>query len=80
MEAQQSQEFGLDSLKPSRMNRLQRSLISGRVSAVAKDSTVRASNFLTSTLNAFKEYLEQTVQVGEHWSVGIPHPHNYSFA
>jgi len=67
IEAQRSQEIGLDSLKPSKMNRLQRSLVSGRVSAVAKDSTVQASNFLAWTLGVFKKYLEQNVQVREDW-------------
>jgi midasin len=74
IEAQRSQEVGLDSLKPSKMNRLQRSLVSGRVSAVAKDSTVQAAKFLTWTLDAFKQYLEQNVQVREGWKVGTFSP------
>ena len=71
MEAQRSQEIGLDGLKPSRMNRLQRSMVSGRVSAVAKDSSVLASKFLTYTLDIFKKYLEQNVQVREDWKVNL---------
>lgn len=67
MKAQQNQEIGLDSLKASKMNRLQRSLVRGRVSAVAKDSTVRVSTFLSSTLEIFKIYLEQNIEVGQHW-------------
>ena len=72
---QQIQEVGLDSLKPSKMNRLQRSLVSGRVAAVAKDSTVRVSNFLTYTLKMLKIYLEENLQADKHWKVSIPN-HN----
>jgi midasin len=72
MKAQQSQAMGLDNMKPSKMNRLQRSLVSGRVSAVAKDSTVRISQFLSYTLGIFKTYLEQNVDVRQHWKANPP--------
>ena len=67
--AQQTQELGLDRLKPSKMNRLQRSLVRGRVSAVANDSTVRVSKFLTYTLLTLKTYLEDNFQADEPWMV-----------
>jgi midasin len=71
MEAQQSQEVGLDKLKPSKMNRLQRSLVSGRVATVAKDSTVRISNFLTHILRIFKTHLEENPEANNHWKVSV---------
>lgn len=58
----------LKTLKPSRMNRLQRSLISARVPAVASDSTVRASNFLSNTIGALRMFLSDHVEVDD-WKV-----------
>ncbi|KAI9166729.1 Midasin [Paramyrothecium foliicola] len=43
--------------KLSSLNRLQRSLISDRVAAVSKDSTVKLSTFLTSVYAAIQEFL-----------------------
>ncbi|CAM1505364.1 Fc.00g110010.m01.CDS01 [Cosmosporella sp. VM-42] len=43
--------------KLTALTRLQRSLISDRVAAVSKDSTVRLASFLKSTINAVKEWL-----------------------
>ncbi|PON27239.1 hypothetical protein TGAM01_v203620 [Trichoderma gamsii] len=51
--AQQSQAR---SSKLVSLNRLQRSLISDRVAAVSKDSTVKISLFISSFLNALTEY------------------------
>jgi midasin len=69
IEAQKSQESGIKALKPSKMNRLQRSLVHGRVPAVAKDSTVRASNFLTTTVKALDAYLHDHIRAGETWQL-----------
>jgi hypothetical protein len=71
LDAQQSQEAIIDTLKPSKMNRLQRSLVSSRVPAVAKDSTVRISEFLKSTLKAIAMYLQNHVQANEDWKVSL---------
>jgi len=67
MEVQGSQETGLETLKPSKMNRLQRSLVRGRVPAVAKDSTVNVSTFLSNCLVVLKSYLQSNVDSSEHW-------------
>ena len=67
MEAQTSQGRGVESLKPSKMNRLQRSLVHGRVPAVAKDSTVRASHFLFNTLKTLDTYLHDHINAVETW-------------
>ncbi|PHH61107.1 hypothetical protein CDD81_769 [Ophiocordyceps australis] len=45
------------SAKISSLNRLQRSLISERVAAVSKDSTVKLGTFLSTTMEAFLGYL-----------------------
>ena len=74
MNAQRSQENGLSGLKPSRMNRLQRSVVSKHVSAIAKDSTVRTSNFLARTLHILSQYFEKNTQVHEHWKVKMRAP------
>ncbi|TVY40595.1 Midasin [Lachnellula occidentalis] len=68
MEAQIGQETGIDALKPSKMNRLQRSLVRGRVPAVAKDSTVNISTFLAHCLAALKSYLQNNIAGGD-WKV-----------
>jgi hypothetical protein len=71
-ETQRSQEMGLETLKPSKMNRLQRSLVSGRVSAVVKDSTIGVSKFLSNTLKNFTAHLETNVEAGQLWKVCAP--------
>ncbi|KAJ6446539.1 ATPase, AAA-5 [Purpureocillium lavendulum] len=45
------------SAKLATLNRLQRSLISDRVAAVSKDSTVKLATFLSAVLDAMLEYL-----------------------
>jgi hypothetical protein len=50
------------------MNRLQRSLISTRVSSVASDSTVGAANFLSNTIAILRKYLGHQVEVDD-WKV-----------
>lgn len=47
-------------LRPSQMNRLQRSLVADRVPVVSKDSTVGVAEFLRDTLNALDIYLMQS--------------------
>ena len=79
IESQRGQERGLDILKPSRMNRLQRSLVSGRVPAVAKDSTVHVSHFLVDILKTMSVYLHNRIEAQEHWKVSIFKP-GYSTA
>ncbi|KAE8442887.1 hypothetical protein EG329_002559 [Mollisiaceae sp. DMI_Dod_QoI] len=61
-QALKSIENGLETLKPSKMNRLQRSLVKDRVSAVSKDSTVNMSGFLAGTLSCLRDYLLNNVQ------------------
>lgn len=70
-EAQKGQEAVLETIKPSRMNRLQRSLVSGRVPTVAKDSTVRVGEFLVNTLKSLDLYLQDNVTEVENWEVSI---------
>ncbi|PMD41018.1 P-loop containing nucleoside triphosphate hydrolase protein, partial [Hyaloscypha variabilis F] len=56
--AETGQQAQIETLKPSKMNRLQRSLVRERVPALAKDSTVNISHFLESTLQALRLYLQ----------------------
>jgi midasin len=62
------QDGVLKELKPSKMNRLQRSLISTRVSSVASDSTVGAANFLSNTIAILRKYSSHQVEVDD-WKV-----------
>ncbi|KAF7549141.1 hypothetical protein G7046_g8442 [Stylonectria norvegica] len=55
------------STKLTSLNRLQRSLISDRVAAVSKDSTVRLASFLTSTINAVREWLGFSFESSDSW-------------
>lgn len=70
-EACEEQEFVIQTLKPSQMNRLQRSMVSDRVASVAKDSTVRVWNFLEHTLNSLNLYLNYNVMKNAHWKVRV---------
>lgn len=71
-EAQKFQEAAMTILKPSQMNRLQRSMISAQHSAVAKDSTARVASFLSSTLQELQGYLQVHVEMNENWIVSFP--------
>lgn len=62
------QATALKTLKPSKMNRLQRSMVRKSVSIVANDSTVRVSNFLSDTMDALCGYLRDHVEVDD-WKV-----------
>ncbi|KAI9048875.1 hypothetical protein LZ554_006731 [Drepanopeziza brunnea f. sp. 'monogermtubi'] len=65
--AHAEQEIGLDTLKPSKMNRLQRSLVKARVPTVNKDSTVNVSGFLSNTLQALSIYLQTHTSSNAQW-------------
>ncbi|KAH6668907.1 hypothetical protein B0J14DRAFT_674425 [Halenospora varia] len=67
VKAQDEQAHGLETLKPSKMNRLQRSLVRARVPAVAKDSTVNISSFLSSCLTAIGSYLRTHSHADDNW-------------
>ncbi|CAN8097186.1 unnamed protein product [Discula destructiva] len=62
-QAMQTQKGTSDRTKPSSLNRLQRSLVSGTVAAVAKDSTVHVAGFLMSMTQLIEAYIESTVNV-----------------
>ncbi|KAG5981587.1 hypothetical protein E4U55_002764 [Claviceps digitariae] len=49
--------------KLASLSRLQRSLISDRVAAVSKDTTVKLSTFLSSTMDAVESYLQQDLDL-----------------
>ncbi|KAG5922809.1 hypothetical protein E4U42_005244, partial [Claviceps africana] len=51
--------------KLASLSRLQRSLISDRVAAVCKDSTVKLSTFLSSTMAAMEGYLQQDLDLSD---------------
>jgi hypothetical protein len=68
IEAIDQQGVVLRTLKASKMNRLQRSIVSEHVSAVADDSTVRVSKFLSNTLAVLSRYLRDHVEVDD-WKV-----------
>lgn len=67
--AHQEQGSVIQTLKPSQMNRLQRSIVSDRAASVAKDSTVRVSSFLMQTLNSINSYLNAQIMNSDHWKV-----------
>lgn len=53
--------------KLASLTRLQRSLISDRVAAVSKDSTVKLASFLTSTIDSIKEWLGYGFETADTW-------------
>ncbi|KAH7162450.1 hypothetical protein B0J13DRAFT_633451 [Dactylonectria estremocensis] len=53
--------------KLSSLNRLQRSLISDRVAAVSKDSTVKLAPFLMHTINTMREWLVFNFESADTW-------------
>jgi len=67
MQAKKAEEVDIETLKPSKMNRLQRSLVKGRVPAVAKDSTVNVSDFLVNALKGLQSYLQAHTGEQLHW-------------
>jgi midasin len=67
MQAKKAEEVDIEALKPSKMNRLQRSLVKGRVPAVAKDSTINVSEFLLSVLKGLQSYLQAHTGEQLHW-------------
>lgn len=71
LEAHQEQESVIQTLKPSQMNRLQRSMVSDRVASVAKDSTLRVSHFLMHTLQSINSYLNTHVTAIDHCKVSF---------
>ena len=71
LECHRSQGAVADTLKASEMNRLQLSINSVRMPNHAKDSTVRASNFMICTLNALDVYVQSHVEVEISWMVSI---------
>jgi hypothetical protein len=56
-------------MKPSRMNRLQRSMIKDRVSSVSKDSTINVSSFLQTTLQRVVAYLQDNARSSTTWQL-----------
>jgi midasin (ATPase involved in ribosome maturation) len=66
-DAEYRQNAQIETLKPSKMNRLQRSLVRARVPAVAKDSTVNISHFLRRTLGALETYLQNHTNTDSDW-------------
>jgi hypothetical protein len=60
-DAKQSQATALEALKPSQMNRLQRSICRDRIPSVTKDSTVGVAMFLGDTLDVLQLYLRDTL-------------------
>lgn len=68
--AMQSQIRTVDRTKPSSLNRLQRSLVSGTVATVAKDSTVNVASFLNSVVQVAEGYIESTLKLSEYNNTG----------
>lgn len=58
-DAIQAQAAPLATLKPSQMNRLQRSMCRDRLPSVAKDSTIGVATFLEDILGVLKAYLQE---------------------
>ena len=68
-DVQQSQAAALATLKPSQMNRLQRSMVRDRVPAVAKDSTASVASFLDWTLTTVNAHLQEPRVASAGWKV-----------
>ncbi|KAI5928416.1 hypothetical protein F4810DRAFT_705356 [Camillea tinctor] len=64
LEVQKSQAHGI---QVSALNRLQRSYVSERVAAVAKDSTVDATKFLVGVLQTTEAYIRSQLQSPDSW-------------
>ncbi|ROW12680.1 hypothetical protein VMCG_00623 [Cytospora schulzeri] len=64
-QAMASQIRTVDRTKPSSLNRLQRSLVSGQVATVKKDSTVNVVGFLNSIVQLMDGYIESSLQHSE---------------
>jgi midasin len=67
--AEIGQQEQIETLKPSKMNRLQRSLVRGRVPAVAKDSTANISDFLKTSLRALEVYVQGHTDARSDWKI-----------
>lgn len=61
-EAMHTQNRTLDRTKPSSLNRLQRSLVSGHVASVSKDSTVHVAGFLNTILQLVGDFIEHSLK------------------
>ncbi|KAM5362516.1 hypothetical protein ACJZ2D_012506 [Fusarium nematophilum] len=57
--------------KLTSLSRLQRSLVSDRVAAVSKDSTVRLASFLTSTIAAMRDWLGFNFESFDSWTLRV---------
>ncbi|KAI6359331.1 hypothetical protein MCOR25_007092 [Pyricularia grisea] len=66
-ESMADQMRSINITKPSTLNRLQRSCISKQVAVVAKDSTVSISEFLSSVLEAVKQYISSSLDNPTGW-------------
>ncbi|KAL0931659.1 denitrification regulatory protein nirq [Colletotrichum truncatum] len=53
--------------KLASLNRLQRSIVSDRIAAVAKDSTVKVSKFLSKTLQAIRAFIQANLKSAHGW-------------
>lgn len=69
MQTHKYQEEYVKHLKVSKMNRLQRSIVSTRVASVLNDSTVQASKFLIDTARSLYLFSQDNVVPGENWEV-----------
>lgn len=69
--AMQSQMRTIDRTKPSSLNRLQRSLVSGTVATVAKDSTVNVAGFLNSVVQVVESYIDLTLKSSVFSDTGV---------
>jgi hypothetical protein len=68
-DAKEAQATALATLKPSRMNRLQRSMCRGRLPSVAKDSTVGVSMLLTDILGTLQVHLHDNLSESANFMV-----------
>lgn len=61
----QLQVRATDRTKPSSLNRLQRSIVSGNVASVARDSTVSVAGFLNSVVQLVEAHIESTLSASD---------------
>lgn len=68
-DAKRAQATALTTLKPSQMNRLQRSMCRDRLPSVAKDSTTGVSMFLEDILGTLQMNLRDNLSESENFMV-----------
>lgn len=76
----EKQAIALRSLKPSKMSRLQRSMVADHVAAVGKDSTYGVAKFLEETLESLEVHMGRCATKAENWKVSLRASYDKGYA